>query len=134
MIALAVGCLLAGAASAQDFIGTFTLPFEVQWGTAVLPAGNYKIEHNSLRRTDMVTVSGEGKAVMTVPASQSFEADRSAKSALVLARVNGKAVVRALVLSEIEMEFTYAWPKGKRVLVAEGPILIQRIPVTRTGR
>jgi len=32
------------------------------------------------------------------------------------------------------MEFYYAWPKGERVLLAEGPILIQRIPVSTLGR
>jgi len=134
LIALAVGCMFAGVASAQDFIGRFTLPCEVQWGTAVLPAGNYTLEHNSARRTDLVTIRGERETVMALPASQSFDSDRSGKSALILARVNRQAVVRVLVLRELGMEFIYPSPKGERVLLAQAPVLIQRIPVTRVGR
>jgi len=134
LIALAAGCMFAGVASAQDFTGKFTLPCEVQWGTAVLPAGNYTLEHNSARRSDLMTIRGEKETVMALPVSQSFDADRSGKSALILARMKGKAVVRVLVLTELGMEFTYAWPKGEHVLLAQGPVLIQRIPVTRVGR
>jgi hypothetical protein len=134
LIALAAGCMFAAVASAQDFIGKFTLPCEVQWGTAVLPAGNYTLEHNSARRSDLVTIRGEKETVMALPASQSFDADRSGKSALILARMKGKAVVRVLVLRELGMEFYYPWPKGERVVLAEGPVLIQRISITTPGR
>ncbi len=134
LMAVAALGLFAGAAQAQDYIGKFNLPIETQWGKAVLPAGNYTLEHNSMRRPDLVTVRGEKETIMTLPASQSFQADRSQKSALVLARMKGKTVVRTLVLAELGMEFYYPWPKGERIRIAEGPVLIQRVPITRVGR
>ncbi len=134
LMTVAAALLLAGAAQAQDYLGKFTLPIEVQWGKAVLAAGDYTLEHNSMRRPELVTIRGEKATVMTLPIGQSFEADRSQKSALVLARINGKTVVRTLVLTELGMEFYYPWPKGERLRIAEGPILIQRVPVVRVGR
>ena len=133
MTAVAV-FLLAGAAQAQDYIGKFTLPIEVQWGKALLPAGDYTLVHNSMRRPDLVTIRGEKETVMTLPVGQSFNADRSQKSALVLAGMQGKTVVRTLVIAELGMEFHYPWPKGVRTQMAEGPVLIQRVPVIRVGK
>ncbi len=134
VLALLAVCFNADRASAQDFVGKFTLPLEVHWGKAVLPAGNYRLEHNSMRRPDLVTVRGAKQTVMALPVSQSFNADESAKSSLLLARVKGKAVVRVLVLKELGMEFRYPWPKGERVLIAQTPVLMERIPITRTGK
>ena len=40
-------CLSVNVASAQSLKGTFTLPYDVQWGKAVLPAGPYKVTFDS---------------------------------------------------------------------------------------
>ncbi|MGH9686431.1 MAG: hypothetical protein ACRD5K_04985, partial [Candidatus Acidiferrales bacterium] len=41
-VALMAACVFSGPAKAQsEFHGKFTLPYAVQWGNAVLPAGNY---------------------------------------------------------------------------------------------
>ncbi len=133
-LALLAVCFNTGRASAQDFIGKFTLPIAAQWGKAVLPAGQYTLEHNSMRRPDLVTIRGNEKTVMALPVSQSFNADQSANSNLLLARMSGKAVVRVLVLKELGMEFRYPWPKGERVLIAQNPVLYERIPITRAGK
>jgi hypothetical protein len=38
-------CVFTAAANAQpSFVGKFTLPYEVQWNHAVLPAGEYSID------------------------------------------------------------------------------------------
>ncbi len=134
LMAVAALGLFAGVAQAQDYLGKFTLPIEAQWGKALLPAGNYTLEHNSLRRSDLVTIRNEKETVMAIAVSQAWNADRSQKSALVLARMKGKTVVRTLVLAELGMEFIYPWPKGERIRIAEGPVLIQRIPIIRVGK
>ncbi len=134
LMAVAALGLFASVAQAQDYLGKFTLPVETQWGKAVLPVGNYTLEHNSLRRSDLVTIRNEKETVMAIAVSQAWNADRSQKSALVLARMKGKTVVRTLVLAELGMEFIYPWPKGERIRIAEGPVLIQRIPIIRVGK
>lgn len=57
-------CLSAGTASAQPILkGTFTLPYEVRWGMALLPAGQYTIVVDSSHSPALVsTASGSGRA------------------------------------------------------------------------
>ena len=52
-------CLFAGAANAQHFAasrGSFTLPFEVNWGTAVLPAGDYTFTLGSFGMSPILAI------------------------------------------------------------------------------
>ena len=45
LVALVLTCLAAGTASAQArYTGKVTLPFEVRWGKAMLPAGEYRFQ------------------------------------------------------------------------------------------
>ncbi|HUL75912.1 MAG TPA: hypothetical protein VL691_01505 [Vicinamibacteria bacterium] len=49
-LAVALAGLSAGAAQAQSFYsGRLTLPFEVRWGGATLPAGEYSLSMNSIK-------------------------------------------------------------------------------------
>src|SRR5258708_22278317 len=65
---IAVG-LSVGSASAQTLVkGTFTLPYEVHWGNALLPPGHYSIAIDDAPRPALVsnTLTGQGGAfVMT---------------------------------------------------------------------
>ena len=46
---LVATCVFIVAANAQPtFVGKFTLPYEVHWGQAVLPAGEYSIRMDSV--------------------------------------------------------------------------------------
>ncbi len=61
-VAILAACALAGAANAQPtFSGRFTLPYEVHWGHAVLPPGDYSI---TMDRFDSAAIvrSASGKA------------------------------------------------------------------------
>jgi hypothetical protein len=73
-VTLAV-CFLAGAANAAPtFSGKFTFPYEVHWGRAVLPAGNYSITIDRFEPAAIVR-STNGKThfvVMHPPTSDSF--------------------------------------------------------------
>jgi hypothetical protein len=134
-MALAMAGLFVGVASAQDFAGTFTLPCDVQWDQAVLPAGSYTIIHNPFPFADYMTIRGEkGAAVMVKSLSQSGLAERSGKNTLTLVRRNGRAVVSSLRLGELAREFSYPQPKSEHPVMAEGPVLIQRIPISVRGK
>jgi hypothetical protein len=130
-------CFNAALAAAQDagavYRGSFHLPFEARWGTAVLPPGDYTLALNSTTVPSMVTVRGEKTAIM-VQAQLMARHTGSDRSALVLVRRAKKGVVRSLYLAEMEIAFHYGLPKEERPVLAQGPQLIQRIPVTMTGR
>lgn len=50
MTVIVVFCALAGAANGDPtYSGKFTLPYEVHWGRATLPAGNYSMTMEGLK-------------------------------------------------------------------------------------
>jgi hypothetical protein len=59
-------CAFTAAANAQpSFVGKFTLPYEVQWNHAVLPAGEYTIEVDGNGRPTLVTSNRTGTSAYT---------------------------------------------------------------------
>jgi len=48
-LAIVIGGLSAGAAQAQGYAARVTLPNEVRWASAVLPAGNYSLSMDSIK-------------------------------------------------------------------------------------
>jgi hypothetical protein len=130
-IAAAVGtlCLFGSLASAQSAIkGEFTLPFEVHWGRAVLPAGQYSFDMASLRTPEVIQVRGEGVNVMLM-AQATGDRPTPTDSALVLVRQGDKSVVRSLRLAPLGISLYYAAPKGEAATMAQVPGVMQRVPV-----
>ena len=125
-LALLATAASAGLLSAEDAKGTFTLPFEVRWGTAVLPAGDYSFQIDNTNY--IVTIRGENQAAMVLSAAPSANNDPGS-SALIIVRHGNKGTVRVLRLAEQRQVFTYALPKGERPMLAQTPELIQRIPI-----
>jgi hypothetical protein len=66
VVAAVATCLSGGTANAQSLVkGTFTLPYEVHFGRAVLPAGPYTISMDSVRGPAIVrTAAGSGRAMV----------------------------------------------------------------------
>jgi hypothetical protein len=61
-------CGFTVAANAQpSFAGKFTLPYEVHWGQAVLPAGEYSIRMNSMSALPEVSSASGSRKVYTLP-------------------------------------------------------------------
>ncbi len=59
-------CVFTAAANAQpSFEGKFTLPYEVHWNHAVLPAGEYSIEVDAKGMPTVVQSTSTGRSVMT---------------------------------------------------------------------
>jgi len=64
--ALLATCVFTLAANAQPiFAGKFTWPYEVHWGQAVLPAGDYSIRMDSVAGPAMIRPASGSSAVYT---------------------------------------------------------------------
>jgi len=130
-IAMAVGilCLSAGLASAQSAMkGEFTLPSEIHWGRAVLPAGQYSFDLASTRAPQMIRVCGEGVNVMLM-AQATGDRPTPTDSALVLVRQGDNSFVRSLRLAPLGISLYYAPPKGEAPMVAQATGVMQQVPV-----
>jgi len=132
-LALLAMVVSAGLLSAEDFAGKFTLPFEAKWGQATLPAGDYSFRLNTARSPYTVTVRGQDKAAMIMSEGTSTKG-ASDRSELVVVRRGRTGTIRALHLNEVGLTFFYVTPKGERQLLAQGPVLIQRIAVSVSGK
>jgi len=108
-----------GPASAQSLKGTFTLPYEVQWGKAVLPAGPYTITFDTLHGPAIVrTSTGEGRAI--VMARIVDKAMKDQPSELLVTKIENQRVVRTLNLREAGVTFVYRpFTKSERKLVGK---------------
>jgi hypothetical protein len=112
-------CAAAGAASAQPLVkGTFTLPYEVHWGKAVLPPGHYSIAIDRADRPALVTMP-TGK-VLTYVLARSFEdAMTDQPTALMITKAETQRVVRSFNWREGNRRFIYrAFTEAERQQLA----------------
>jgi hypothetical protein len=150
VVALALGATGAKAQGGEgaDFAGKFTLPFEAQWGSTSLPAGEYSVYYKQPLKGGPLVVEVIGKEkrsphVFILPRGTS---DVSAtKSALVCVREGNALVVRTLEMARIGQSVRFGLPRGAQLVanngthngytqLAEAPMLIQRIPVTLNAK
>ena len=131
LLGLAV-LLVPGFASAQELTGKFTLPFEAHWGQAVLPEGEYTFMINS-GGPRWIRVQHEGQTHTFMPAYWSSTKDKD-RSAMIVARRGESGIVRSLYLKEIGLTLHYAAPSTGPKLMANGPVLIERVPMTVSGK
>ena len=134
----------AQSLSTTSFSGTFTLPFEVQWGPTTLSPGEYSLYYGRLFGGGPAPVAVVGQANRTVHAlilAQGVNDTSIKKSALVCIREGNVGIVRVLDIPQLGEAVTFSMPRGtqmmarknngnKNVKMAEGPKLIQRIAVT----
>ncbi|MCL5005783.1 MAG: hypothetical protein M1404_04555 [Acidobacteria bacterium] len=135
--------------AATEFSGSFTLPFEAQWGSMTLPAGDYTLSYGRVidrAGAYAVAIAGEAKGgphgVLLV---QGRSQTSATKDALVCARGSNTLIVRALEMAAIGQSVSFAAPRGAEILaqkgsrgaytqLAEAPMLIQRVPVKLNGK
>lgn len=131
-LAALLALLTAGFARAyqKQCVGEFTLTSEIRWGRAVLPPGNYSFELDVT--DDLIVIRGEKQAVII--RSLVHDTDTHLQSsALILVSRRGKATVRELGLAGQKVVLLYGVPKESPEEVAQGPLIIQRVPVTING-
>ena len=106
--AIAVG-LSAGSASAQTLVkGSFTLPYEVHWGKAVLPPGHYSITIDGVRGPAMVINTLTGQVSAFVMAGALDDATKSQPTALLITKMENDArLVRSFNWREGNKSFVY---------------------------
>ena len=105
-LAIAI-CAAAGAASAQPLVkGTFTLPYEVHWGKAVLPPGHYSIAIDRADRPALVTTP-TGRVLAYVLARSFDDAMKGQPTALIITKSETQRVVRSFNWREGNRRFIY---------------------------
>jgi hypothetical protein len=142
VLALAATAISVGTSSAQDFQGKFTLPLQAQWGKVILQPGHYTMTLARFQGgQQVVTVRSEGTAgpeAMILTESENPSPSIS-KNSLLCIREGGALVVRSLEVAVEGETIYFHMPKGaplyaqrrgeKQVLLAQGPQLIERVPV-----
>ena len=147
LVVLVLGATGAKAQSLRSisFSGSFTLPVDAQWGPLTLPAGSYTLYYGSNDGPSLVEVRGTAKGsphgfILT----EAHNLASGTKNSLACVREGGALIVRGLELPAIGESAYFAMPHGARLIahngkrngntqLAEAPMLIQRIPVTRAA-
>ncbi|MGH9405358.1 MAG: hypothetical protein ACRD3D_05910 [Terriglobia bacterium] len=133
-LALLAACFNAGLASAQEAMaGTFTLPFEARWGSAILPAGNYSFTLDHAGSGGILQVSRGTKGVALIQ-SQSYSTESSGRSELTVVRNSAGTTVRDLSLPAIGEVLHYAPHNPRRSAAAAEQEAALRFPVTAAGK
>jgi len=130
ILTIFVAGLSAGLASAQDYRGKFTLPFEVQWGKATLPAGEYSFRIKAASPPYLAQIYGKDSGVLVLAKTVS-NASAPERSELIIGRSHGKPTVQALCLREIGVVFSYGKSQPRQMTLAQVtlPVLLRRATV-----
>jgi|GEM_PF-467356 hypothetical protein len=153
-LAVVVFALSATGARAQgpaltvtNFSGTFTLPFNAQWGRVALPAGEYSLYYGSnFGGTKYVEIVAKerGSLHVLLLAGAPIDVSPNAKNALVCVREGNIGIVRALEMPQIGEALRFRMPQGAMLVshngrhngstqIAEAPVLIQRITIAQNS-
>jgi hypothetical protein len=104
-------------ASAQDEGGSFTLPHEVHWQNAVVPAGDYRFTVESVGPTEMLKL----RKITGTPASfmlmvNDADALESIEPAsLIIKSEAGLSYVSAMSLPQFELALHFAAPRTAEI-------------------
>ena len=132
--ALAAVCASPTPATAQGvYKGSFTLPHEVRWQNATLPAGDYTFEMKSLETSSLIRLNGP-KGSQFIPALVADE-KVTEQSMLVIETRGSISAVTELCLSGIGRTLRYAVPKApKDVELAQGPVTREQVLVAMKAK
>ncbi len=131
-LGLLAASLAPATASAHAFKAYFTLPVETVWGQVVMPPGTYSITLDSQAFPNLVEIEGKSVHFLVMPSVVDV-GQTSDSSKLYLVRTEGRGRIRSLQLGSLGATYWYAPPRGER-LIAQGPELIERLPITRSGK
>ena len=102
---LAAGLFASTGYAQTEFSGKFTMPYEVQWGKNVLPAGHYSISMHAVGATAIVQ-SEDGKIAFHTPIAIRNRNEKGTTALKVLARGNDR-IVLSLNLPERGLSLVY---------------------------
>jgi hypothetical protein len=126
-------CASASSASAQNaFQGKFSLPNDVSWANATLPAGDYTFSLISASVPAQVILQGPkgGAFILTSVTDKRNEGD---SSKLTIEHHGGVSFVRSMYLAELGVKLTYRAPglPKKDVELAQGPASIEQVLIAK---
>jgi len=135
VLAMLTACFGANLAHAQTLQGKFHLPFEVQWGQAVLPPGNYSfsVGTGTPSANRSVFVRGEDNTANII-VSPICDDSHAGKNELIVERHGERRAVRELRLADAGLVFSYPAPKAEKQVLAQGPALIQHLPILMANK
>jgi hypothetical protein len=133
LLAVLAAGLSASLASAQEFEGKFTLPFEARWGQAVLPPGDYTFTVNDASSGKNIIVRGDSLTVIVFSNGGISDYKDTEHSELIAVRSGGGYRIVALQLAPLGLSLQYMMPKTEREVLAQAPQLIQRVSVRMGG-
>jgi len=128
-IALMALCASATPASAQNaFKGSFTLPEDVRWANASLPAGDYSfvLPSNSVPAQIVLQGPNGGAFIMTSATDKRQDGD---VSKMTIERRGATRFVRDIYLADLGLHLRYrvpSLPKEEREL-AQGPASTEQV-------
>jgi hypothetical protein len=118
LAALALGSF-AGDGNAQTvYQGKFTLPFEVYWGGATLPAGDYKFQLESQSSAYTLYIRSE-KTNFIIRATSADTGVLSSSARLDLVNISEVQTSKRFEAPELGVTFTYFTPKQKNMAPKE---------------
>ena len=124
-------CTSASSASAQNaFQGKFTLPNEVRWGDASLPAGDYTFSLKTMFNQVSLQGPNGGAFILTSVIDERKEGD---SSKLTIEHRGGTSFVRSMYLADLGVELTYHAPKTPKqdVVLAQGPVSTEQVLIAK---
>ncbi len=129
---LLAACAFAGAANAQNYTAKFTLPFEVQWGKNVLPAGDYTIRMNWTENVALIE-SVNGKTSGFTPVPLTTTSDKVATALAVMIRGNER-IVRSFNMPTRGIVLIYSpTTNAEREILAKADQILT-VPVITAGK
>jgi hypothetical protein len=134
-LGLLVSFLWAGVANAAPlYRGRFSLPYEVRWGEAVLPAGEYLLRFEDVQSRVFVVIQDatSGKDVAYLAPKTKSEAQ--GKSALLIADKGNQRVVHSLRLVELGEVFIYEPALVRGAKDAREAHKVQTLPIVAAKR
>jgi len=126
-------CASASSASAQNaFQGNFTLPNDVRWANAMLPAGDYTFSLSSTTMSGWVVLHGPNGAAFILT-SVTDKRNEGNSSRLIIEHRGSISFVRSMYLADPGVELTYGAPKTPKndVVLAQGPASVEQVLIAK---
>jgi hypothetical protein len=124
-------CASASSASAQNaFQGKFTLPNDVRWANATLPAGDYTFSLKTMFNQVFLQGPNGGAFILTSATDTRNEGD---SSKLTIEHRDGISFVRSMYLADLGVELMYRVPKApkKDVELAKEPVSTEQVLIAK---
>lgn len=121
-----------GKSQSVSYEGTFTLPFEVRWGVATLPPGDYTLRVDNIYGSKLTFVQGEGMSAMVLTGVRDRREVSNHSQLDLVETANGYAV-KSLEAGQVGLSFDYAVPRSKVTQNASNRNMPGRIEVAVLG-